>query len=247
LAVQSARREEDGHPRWVMGSDQSDAQRNGVVWVVSWNAVLSAAFVAGLNALGWVARQWLPEVATSLQPFGGVRRVGLVLIADDQGRVPDLGWSAAAGDRGGLVVVGVGALVAVGSLQRAVERGAVAALNLDQPFPELIAAVDRTLLRRWPPPGAAEVSDALRRREREAQRFAALTGREQDVLGALISGRSAAEIAAADRVSITTVRSQIQAILTKLEVTSQLAAVALAHRSCRQVRIVAHMRRLHQY
>ena len=42
---------------------------------------------------------------------------------------------------------------------------------------------------------------------------------------------SAAEIAEQRVVSLATVRSQIRAILRKLEVTSQLAAVAMAHRA----------------
>jgi DNA-binding NarL/FixJ family response regulator len=46
-----------------------------------------------------------------------------------------------------------------------------------------------------------------------------------------MDGRSAAEIAASSFVSLATVRSQIRAILQKLDVTSQLAAVAAAHHS----------------
>lgn len=57
-----------------------------------------------------------------------------------------------------------------------------------------------------------------------------LTPRERAVLGALVDGRRAAEIASADFVSVTTVRNQIQSILTKLNVNSQLEAVALARR-----------------
>jgi DNA-binding NarL/FixJ family response regulator len=46
-----------------------------------------------------------------------------------------------------------------------------------------------------------------------------------------MEGKSAAEIAAEAVVSLATVRSQIRAVLQKLDVTSQIAAVALAHRS----------------
>ena len=48
------------------------------------------------------------------------------------------------------------------------------------------------------------------------------------MLGALIDGLSAEEIAEAHFVALTTVRSQIRAVLQKLGVRSQLAAVALA-------------------
>jgi two-component system nitrate/nitrite response regulator NarL len=64
--------------------------------------------------------------------------------------------------------------------------------------------------------------------------FARLTPREQRVLGALIDGMSAEEIAESDFVSLTTIRSQIRAILHKLGVRSQLAAVAQANRACWQ-------------
>ena len=60
--------------------------------------------------------------------------------------------------------------------------------------------------------------------------FERLTARERDVLGALVDGLSAEEIAAVQFVALTTVRSQIRAILQKLGVRSQLAAVAAANR-----------------
>jgi DNA-binding NarL/FixJ family response regulator len=58
--------------------------------------------------------------------------------------------------------------------------------------------------------------------------FERLTHREALVLGALADGLSADEIAEAHFVALTTVRSQIRAVLHKLGVRSQLAAVALA-------------------
>ncbi len=61
-------------------------------------------------------------------------------------------------------------------------------------------------------------------------RFQSLTVRESEVLGGLCEGRSAGEIAEAFFVSVATVRSQIRAILTKLQVNSQLAAVTEAYR-----------------
>lgn len=58
--------------------------------------------------------------------------------------------------------------------------------------------------------------------------FERLTQREALVLRALIDGLNADEIAEAHYVAVTTVRSQIRAVLRKLGVRSQLAAVALA-------------------
>jgi DNA-binding NarL/FixJ family response regulator len=71
--------------------------------------------------------------------------------------------------------------------------------------------------------------------ERAGQRralspFERLTLREREVLAALVDGQSAEEIAEFQYVALTTVRSQIRAVLQKLGVRSQLAAVAHANR-----------------
>jgi DNA-binding NarL/FixJ family response regulator len=57
-----------------------------------------------------------------------------------------------------------------------------------------------------------------------------LTTREAQVLGHLMQGRTVHEIAAHSVVSEATVRTQVKSILAKLEVSSQIAAVGLAHR-----------------
>lgn len=65
-------------------------------------------------------------------------------------------------------------------------------------------------------------------KRRAMDTFERLTVREALVLGALIDGLTAEEIADAHFVALTTVRSQIRAVLQKLNVRSQVAAVALA-------------------
>jgi two-component system nitrate/nitrite response regulator NarL len=62
------------------------------------------------------------------------------------------------------------------------------------------------------------------------ERIGLLTSREQVVLGHLMAGRPVREIAARGVVSEATVRTQVKSILNKLGVSSQLAAVGLAHR-----------------
>jgi two-component system, NarL family, nitrate/nitrite response regulator NarL len=57
-----------------------------------------------------------------------------------------------------------------------------------------------------------------------------LTPRERQVLQLLTEGKSAEEIATDQFVTMATIRSQIRAVLQKLGVNSQLAAVALARR-----------------
>ncbi len=59
--------------------------------------------------------------------------------------------------------------------------------------------------------------------------FTTLTDRERQVLAAMMHGRRADQIADESFVSISTVRSQIRSVLVKLDVHSQLEAVALAH------------------
>jgi DNA-binding NarL/FixJ family response regulator len=58
--------------------------------------------------------------------------------------------------------------------------------------------------------------------------FASLTPRERVVLAGLVGGLRPAEIARRDFVSVVTVRNQVQSILIKLNVHSQLEAVAVA-------------------
>ncbi|MBI5156780.1 MAG: response regulator transcription factor [Acidimicrobiia bacterium] len=58
--------------------------------------------------------------------------------------------------------------------------------------------------------------------------FADLTRREREVLDGLVAGLRPADIARRDFVSVVTVRNQVQSLLTKLNVHSQLEAVAAA-------------------
>jgi DNA-binding NarL/FixJ family response regulator len=75
-----------------------------------------------------------------------------------------------------------------------------------------------------------ELAARRRAEERRLAPFEALSSRERDVLRQIVDGRQAAEIAKASYVSLATVRTQIRSILLKLEVTSQVAAVALARK-----------------
>lgn len=61
------------------------------------------------------------------------------------------------------------------------------------------------------------------------RRLELLTPREREVLGALIDGHTVRGIARTSVVSEATVRTQVKSILAKLEVSSQLAAVGMAH------------------
>jgi DNA-binding NarL/FixJ family response regulator len=119
-------------------------------------------------------------------------------------------------------------------LAECVEAGAIGIVSKREPFENLVRAVhDCMALGALLTP---QQRDALLRELREQRAAAAdrrrwfdtLTRREQEVLAALMDGRSAEEIAEAWVVSVSTVRSQIRAVLMKLGVHSQLAAVARA-------------------
>ena len=119
-------------------------------------------------------------------------------------------------------------------LGRCLEEGALGIVSKNVPFARLQEAVlDAVNGRNVMPEGdRLQLLDAVVkwRREEDARRapFASLTKRERTVMGHLVDGRTADEIAESEFVSLATVRSQIQSILRKLQVNSQLAAVALA-------------------
>lgn len=112
------------------------------------------------------------------------------------------------------------------------EAGAVGVASKAEPFDRFFERIHRTLL--------GESLNTAREREEmvsayEADRRAAtqrwsafdcLSVREREVLELLASGLSADAIATRIFVSVATVRTHIQAILRKLGVSSQLAAVA---------------------
>lgn len=89
-----------------------------------------------------------------------------------------------------------------------------------------IAVFDKTLSLRHLLDQVLDVAHSSRARPRTAD----LTTAERSVLGELIEGRTVTEIADRRRVSVATVRTQVRAVLSKLGVGTQLAAVALARR-----------------
>jgi two-component system nitrate/nitrite response regulator NarL len=69
----------------------------------------------------------------------------------------------------------------------------------------------------------------VNRRQQLRQRLRQLSPRERQILHALYHGQRPATIAERCGIAIATVRSQIRSILIKLDVHSQLEAVALLH------------------
>jgi DNA-binding NarL/FixJ family response regulator len=117
-------------------------------------------------------------------------------------------------------------------LGQCLEAGAVAVVSKSEPFDHLLERI-KAAIRNEPAQSARDREDLLaaasQRRAEEARRFsqfASLSQREQEVLELLAEGFAAEQIAERVFVALSTVRTHIQAILRKLDVNSQLAAVA---------------------
>jgi DNA-binding NarL/FixJ family response regulator len=157
----------------------------------------------------------------------------------------DLDLGESAGDGLGLVAPlrerGARVLVVSGSSDRprlasCLELGAVGVLPKTTPYERLVDAVLDVAA------GRPVIADAERhamltelrawrkRQRHELAPFETLTARETQVLAALMDGQGCEAIAAAWFVSEATVRTQIRGVLTKLGVSSQLAAAAQAQR-----------------
>lgn len=122
-------------------------------------------------------------------------------------------------------------------LAECIEAGAVGLIPKTVSFEHLLAAVREAVsLGNALSPGQrdellAELRRQRREREERMKAFKQLTRREAEVLAALMDGKSAEEIATEWFTSIATVRSQIRAVLGKLRVRSQVAAIGLARRA----------------
>ena len=119
---------------------------------------------------------------------------------------------------------------------RFLAEGATAVISKSADFDDVLEQVDDVIAGR-DPMGALARSTLARRLQhhdeslsRQGAPLAELTDREQATLQALVDGHSAEEIAQDRTVAVSTVRSQIRAVLQKLEVHSQVEAVSVAVR-----------------
>lgn len=126
-----------------------------------------------------------------------------------------------------VIALSVGASVA--ALAVCVEQGAVGLFHTDLLSQELARqAIRRLNTNGGSSPGAYDEPRGPGQLPAPYDTLVHLTPSERRVLFHMMEGRSAAEIATTLVVSLTTVRSHIRSILRKLNVNSQLAAVALA-------------------
>ena len=204
------------------------------VLIVEDHALLANTLVIALSAEGCRARiADLSSVEVLLQQVRTFRP-GVVLLDLDLGPLGD-GVAMVKP----LTELGARVLVVSGTTDRlrlaeTVELGAVGFLSKQAPFEQLLSTVLDVVAQRPVLSTArryellAELRAARVIRERDLAPFTTLTPRERSVLAALAQGQRVDTIAAAAVVSEATVRSQIRGVLAKLNVNSQLEAVALA-------------------
>jgi len=209
-------------------------ERDIPVLIVEDHALLANTLVIALSAEGCRARiADLSSVEVLLQQVRTFRP-GVVLLDLDLGPLGD-GVAMVKP----LTELGARVLVVSGTTDRlrlaeTVELGAVGFLSKQAPFEQLLSTVLDVVAQRPVLSTArryellADLRAARVIRERDLAPFTTLTPRERSVLAALAQGQRVDTIAAAAVVSEATVRSQIRGVLAKLNVNSQLEAVALA-------------------
>ena len=200
------------------------------VLVIDDHAIVATPLVLALRGQGIPARRCpvTSEAAILAEAESGER--GLALLDMDLGLDVDgsdlvlplqaAGWQV-------LVVTGTADRNRIAA---AVVAGAVGWVPKSAPFEQLLHAVSAAVA------GRSTLSEQERRELHELNRgdqdrarlLGRLTAREREVLDRLAAGQRAAKVAEEFVVSVATVRSQIRSILAKLEVGSQLEAVALA-------------------
>lgn len=216
-----------------------DTRPSTRVLIIEDHTLFAESLELALSLEGYrVRRLALPEVGGSMNTLCSTAlrsNARIVLLDLDLGRFGDGMNLIAPLARAGANVVVVTASNDLGRWGACVRQGARKVLSKGQPLQDTLATVRRLhqglpvmtsvelerLLDSWR--SERMVTDDMRRR------LDLLTPREKQVLAALIEGHNVREIATAGVVSEATVRTQVKSILSKLEVSSQLAAVGLAH------------------
>jgi two-component system, NarL family, nitrate/nitrite response regulator NarL len=219
------------------GSAPATARRNVRVLIIEDHTLFAESLELALSLEGYdVRRAEIRDESPSTLLSAAIRaRPRIVLLDLDLGRL-------GTGTRliRPLVAAGVNVVVVTAFSDEArwgecLRLGARTVLQKTRPLNEILAAVRRInhgfpvmdrgererLIQLW--------HDQQQERGQLHQRLLLLTPREQEVLGHLMLGHTVRDIATMGVVSEATVRTQVKSILAKLEVSSQLAAVGLAH------------------
>lgn len=208
------------------------------VLLVEDHELLAQSLVLALRAEGIEAERAPLTSTDAVLETAGSGSYELVLLDLDLG--PGLGYSLPLIkplQRTGARVVILTAVTDRERLAECIEEGAIGLVSKSQPFDQLLAALhDAVALGTLLKPGQRDDLLAELRRQRHQRRaelapFEGLTRREREVLGALMEGKTAEDIASEWFVAMSTVRSQIRSLLAKLGVHSQVAAIGMARRA----------------
>jgi DNA-binding NarL/FixJ family response regulator len=212
------------------------------VLLVDDHSLFAQAVGIGLRAAGIPARRVEPRSAAEIVAACSAAAPATVLLDLRLGTDPDGVPIDGLDLVGPITATGCRVVVVTGesgddTWGTAVERGALTVLPKNTELDTLVQVL--TAVREGRPVldegRRQDLLAAARRTRADAKArlapFRSLSPREDEVLRSLATGMPAAAIAAAGYVSEATVRTQIRAVLTKLGVTSQLQAVALARRA----------------
>ncbi|EON22937.1 MULTISPECIES: response regulator transcription factor [Nocardioides] len=216
-----------------------DTRPSTRVLIIEDHMLFAESLELALSLEGYdVRRLALPEVGGSMATLRSTAlrsNARIVLLDLDLGRFGDGMGLISPLARSGANVVVVTASTDRGRWGACVRQGARKILSKGRPLQETLGTV-RRLHQGLPVMTSDELErllDAWRSErmvtEDMRRRLELLTPREKQVLAALIAGHNVREIARESVVSEATVRTQVKSILGKLEVSSQLAAVGLAH------------------
>jgi DNA-binding NarL/FixJ family response regulator len=221
-----------------LSGPQGPAHPSATVLIVDDHELLGESLQLSLRTHGFTAHLCRPGAPAAVLAAAAELEPGVVLLDIDLGRdaagrpidgvslvepLREAGWPV-------LMMSGTARRVRIGA---ALDAGALAWVPKMAPTAVLLRAVRAALAGREAMSTAQrdEFIAGYRRRGAERRELAAklerLTPREHEVLALLAGGQRAQAVADRFVVSLATVRTQIRAVLTKLEVTSQLEAVAL--------------------
>jgi two-component system nitrate/nitrite response regulator NarL len=209
------------------------------VTVVDDHSLFAESMVIALRAQGYLACCVIPDAgsarSTYLEQSVIATHPDIVLLDLDLGAAGSGMRIASALSGEGVSVVVVTGDADPARRGEALSNGAATVLSKSGPLSETLGAIARVshglaamsreereqLLSAWR--ATADAEGQLR------ARFEQLTTREAEVLGQLMTGKQVSEIARLRFVSESTVRTQVKAVLAKLQVGSQLTAVGMAH------------------
>jgi two-component system, NarL family, nitrate/nitrite response regulator NarL len=228
VALQDAVTETDevAVPIAIDGQRRSGGSR---VLVIVNNLLIAEVLVSALTQGGFETRFATGTSGTELREFLAWRPHVAVLEIDpdDKGASLELIRSL---HRMDVATAVLGGEIDSVSLVECVDAGVSAVIDTRSALKDFIGVLGRLtvghLVTETDPPRSMGLSQ--RASAARLAPFAVLTAREKSVLAELMGGHRAETIAKNAWVSISTVRSQIKAILQKLGVNSQLAAVAMA-------------------